>query len=367
MSWAIVMVVGRLKYVHRIVDRYGNARFYLRVNGQEHRLTGAVGSPEFLKKYNTLIALHYSGKLAPRPRQKVGRCIQTNCNGLRSPHPGSVEWVIVEYLKSQQYADLAVSTRRLYRAAFDVLRSILGRRILVRLDMDDVDEYCARIARERGSATADLHLRLISTLWKFSKGLPECRRNGRSNPTNDADKHYKVRTPHEPWPMSVQRRFLDVASPSLRLAFYLLLFTGQRRGDVVAMKWRDLDGNKIKVVQSKTSETVFVHIHKKLREALDAASREHENILTNRLGRPFTPGSLTNAFARTLIAIGARGYSVHGLRKTAAVALAEAGRSELEIMAVLGHRTSKMAIHYCRAANKTLLNENAIKAWETIL
>jgi hypothetical protein len=46
------------------------------------------------------------------------------------------------------------------------------------------------------------------------------------------------------------------------------------------------------------------------------------------------------------------------------VALAEAGRSEFEIMAVLGHKTSRMAVHYCREANKHRLNEKAIKAWE---
>jgi hypothetical protein len=46
-----------------------------------------------------------------------------------------------------------------------------------------------------------------------------------------------------------------------------------------------------------------------------------------------------------------------------AVTLAELGRSEFEIM-VLGHKRPNMAAYYCRKANKTRLNYNAIRAWE---
>ena len=43
---------------------------------------------------------------------------------------------------------------------------------------------------------------------------------------------------------------------------------------------------------------------------------------------------------------------LHGLRKCAARHLAEAGCSESEIMAITGHRTSRMVGHYTKAANK---------------
>ena len=43
---------------------------------------------------------------------------------------------------------------------------------------------------------------------------------------------------------------------------------------------------------------------------------------------------------------------LHGLRKTAARMLAEAGCSEAEIKAVTGHTTSTMVSYYTRAADK---------------
>jgi integrase len=272
------MVEGRLRYVKRVVDRYGKTRHYFRVNQRTYPLHGAVGSSEFLRSYNALLARHYSGRLKPSRRRSPQRP-ERPVRAL--PGPGSIEWVIIEYLKSRQFADFASATRKTYRSALDHMRLNIGKQILVRLDTEDVDLYCAQIAR-RGSACADLHLRLLSSLWKFSKGLPECRRKGRSNPTYDAEKRYTVRLPHEPWPLSVQRRFLEAASPSVRLAFHLLLFTGQRRSDVVQMKWSDFDGEKIRVTQGKTGELVSIHVHKKLRELLHTTPRVHERILTTK-------------------------------------------------------------------------------------
>jgi integrase len=62
--------------------------------------------------------------------------------------------------------------------------------------------------------------------------------------------------------------------------------------------------------------------------------------------------------------LGIKGYSFHGLRKNAAQALAEAGCSIDEIMAVTGHRSAKMALHYTKRAAKKQMAKNAIKRWE---
>ncbi|OSJ34883.1 tyrosine-type recombinase/integrase [Bradyrhizobium japonicum] len=348
----------RLKYVHRVPDRSGKTRHYFRIRRAEYAIQGEPGSAEYLKNYHALLALH-------QPRDRIRGGSKASRRALfQNWRPGSVGSVIRKYLKSNQHAALGDRTRLAYRRALEVIREKIGNRILVRLDTDDVDFYCAQIANEHGPSTADLHRHLISTLWKFSKGLRECRRKGRSNPTASANKHYRVKSPHKPWPVSVQRAFLQAAHPTLHLAFHLLLYTGQRRGDVVAMKWCDFDGNKIHIAQQKTAETISIHAHRRLREVLRATPRVSEHILTNRWGKPCTPGALTTAVKRRLKEIGAPRYTLHGLRKSAAVTLAELGCSELEIMAVLGHKTSKMALYYCREANKTRLNERAIRVWE---
>ena len=57
-------------------------------------------------------------------------------------------------------------------------------------------------------------------------------------------------------------------------------------------------------------------------------------------------------------------YVLHGLRKSAGVAMAEAGATVEQIMAVFGHKTPKMALYYCREANKRKLTNGAMSLWE---
>jgi integrase len=56
----------------------------------------------------------------------------------------------------------------------------------------------------------------------------------------------------------------------------------------------------------------------------------------------------------------ATGPAYHGLRHTAGKALAEAGCTEHQIAAVLGHRTLAMVQHYTRAARQKRLSTAAI-------
>lgn len=53
--------------------------------------------------------------------------------------------------------------------------------------------------------------------------------------------------------------------------------------------------------------------------------------------------------------LGVQGYTIHGLRHQRGMELAEAGCSEHEIMAQLGHVTPQMAAHYTKEARRKQL------------
>jgi integrase len=76
------------------------------------------------------------------------------------------------------------------------------------------------------------------------------------------------------------------------------------------------------------------------------------------------PESLSIAYRRLLSKLGYVGYSVHGLRKNAGVALADAGCDVQEIMAILGHRTYGMALHYTKRASQKRKSRSAVDKWE---
>jgi integrase len=62
--------------------------------------------------------------------------------------------------------------------------------------------------------------------------------------------------------------------------------------------------------------------------------------------------------------IGAKECSAHGLRCNAATALAEAGCSVPEIMAITGHKSFKEAQRYADHAQQKKLGEQAMAKWE---
>jgi integrase len=78
-------------------------------------------------------------------------------------------------------------------------------------------------------------------------------------------------------------------------------------------------------------------------------------------GRPVEESAFTKQFRRALIAANLPHLHFHGLRHTAGAALAEAGCSAKEIMAVLGHKTSAMVTKYTEGAEQRRLASAAIK------
>jgi integrase len=101
-----------------------------------------------------------------------------------------------------------------------------------------------------------------------------------------------------------------------------------------------------------------------LKDALDSAERKSEFILTTQNGAGYSAGSFCNMIAEASAQIGHKEYTAHGLRKNAAIALIEAGCEVPQVMAILGHKTWKMAMHYAQQRDQRKLAQQAIDKWE---
>jgi integrase len=367
-------VTLKLKYLKSVADRHGGDPFYyFRYHGKMTRLRGAADSTEFTAHYAELLAATKPSAvnniiaLAATPKAATMRPRPTRVGFL----PGSMAWVIDRYLtdKSSPYHKLAAGSRDNYRRFLDVLRDKFGALPIADLTRGNVTQLCKRITNERGQARGMLTLRLFSILWQYAITLPEAKiADDAHNPTRDVKLGYKIEKPAAAWPDEVQTRFLEGTSDRLKLAFHLLLYTGQRRSDVIKMRWADYDTitGFLRVVQQKTGETVPVRVHRELAKVLAATPRDSEFILTSSHGKPYLGSSLTHAFGYRLrdAGIDPGVYSVHGLRKTAGIKLAEAGATELEIMRVLGHTKADQAHAYCIEASKRKLTDAAMSKWE---
>jgi len=146
-----------------------------------------------------------------------------------------------------------------------------------------------------------------------------------------------------------------------RLALLLLLYTGQRRSDVIVMGRQHVGGDAIRVKQSKTGTHLVIPLHPDLRRVLAYLPKSGLTFLTTQYGSPFKDGaSFGNQFRQWCDAAGLTGRTAHGLRKSAAVRLVEAGCSSKEVAAITGHASLREIERYTKAAEQEKLARAAI-------
>lgn len=144
----------------------------------------------------------------------------------------------------------------------------------------------------------------------------------------------------------------------LRRAITLAIYTGQRRGDLIALSWKDIAGETIRLRQQKTGVELALPIHPALLEELAAwrAAARSDRVLENSAGLPWTDSGISSAVAVEIRRVRLPGHlSLHGLRKLAAVRLAQAGCSAHEIAAWTGHKTLQEVERYTAAASQERL------------
>ena len=153
-------------------------------------------------------------------------------------------------------------------------------------------------------------------------------------------------------------------------AYMLGRYTGQRRGDVLKMARGAYNGMLIAVKPTKSerhsddNEQLLIPAHKRLRAYLADLPKDALLFVVDDGGRAIAETAFSKEFRAALDAAGLRHLHFHGLRHTAGSALAEAGCSEKEIMAVLGHKTLSMVQKYTQGARRRWLATSAIAKLE---
>ncbi|MEM6539454.1 MAG: tyrosine-type recombinase/integrase [Pseudomonadota bacterium] len=145
------------------------------------------------------------------------------------------------------------------------------------------------------------------------------------------------------------------------LAFDLLIYTGQRRADVVRIGRQQVRDGALTTRQSKTGTEVEISVHPELRVSLEALPKKKITFLLTEYGKPFAVAGLANWFRDRVSEAGIpRGLLAHGLRKAACRGLAEAECTAPQIMAISGDRNLKELQTYIEAADKLRWAREAI-------
>jgi integrase len=269
--------------------------------------------------------------------------------------PGTFNRLAAEYFGSPDFFRLRPRTQHVYRLVIDRFLAEHGHRRVAEMRREDVKKIMGLKSATPGAAN-DL-LKKIRTLIKFAIDAgwraddPTLRIKAYPEHEFHTWTEAEIAQYEQHWPIGSRER----------TAFALHLYTGQRRADVARMAWTDLAGNAISVVQAKTGARLTIPLHPHLLTALRAWPRKHVVILTTAFDRPFSTAGYGNMMADAIAAASLPDHCVlHGLRKSAARRLAEAGCTEKEIAAVTGHRTLKEVARYTRAADQKRLAAGAV-------
>jgi integrase len=150
-----------------------------------------------------------------------------------------------------------------------------------------------------------------------------------------------------------------------RLAQALLLYTRQRRSDVVRMGRQHVRDGVIDVRQMKGGAFLQIPIHATLAKIISQTPSEHLTYLTTQFGKPFTSAGFGNWFRERCDEATLAHCTAHGLRKAAARRLAEAGCTAHEIAAITGHASLREVQRYTKAVDQTRLAASAMNKVRT--
>ena len=293
--------------------------------------------------------------------ERVARVMHLNAtlDGWREDvAPGSLAALIAHYRASPECRRLADSTRETYLRYLSLLERTVPEMSVAAIDRAWL--YEARDSMADTPRAANHLLSILSILLSFALD-----RGWRTDNPARHVKKLRGGKSYEPWPEAAVERFRAEASPRMVWAFELALHSGQRRADVLAMQWRHIADGLISVAQQKTGERLLIPIHRDLAEVLARIPRKGTNIIHREDGRAYTGSGFASIFQREKRRLGLTGLQFHGLRHTAGQLLAEAGATDREIMAILGHRTAAMVGRYTRGADQERLARAAIVKLET--
>lgn len=331
------MAVARLKFVHRYVDRHGRARYYLRRAGRKAiPLPGTPDDPAFLAAYTAALA-------ADDPPPETRRA------------PGSIAALIASYRHSAAFRQLSPRTQYVYGRVLDRVERDHGPKSVRTLEANHVRAIIAK--RAATPAAANHVLRTMRALLSHAveQGIRP------DNPAREVKRLRERKAPMRTWtePEIAAYEARWPIGTRQRLALALILYTGQRRSDVVRLGPQHVVGRSLVFRQQKTGAQIEIPIHADLQRII-AATPGGVTFLITEGGAAYTSAGFSQQFKEWGQMAGLREFVPHGGRKASLRRLAEAGASAHEIMSVSGHRTLAEAQRYTLEADRRRLAVKAV-------
>lgn len=272
--------------------------------------------------------------------------------------PGTMGALIAAAVASERYHALSASYRRVLRLHLSDLMERAGKAHYADLRTRHIRADLSRFTRSPQRNRLKAWRWLIR--WAVDAGLIE------DDPTVGIRLPSSDGTGHTPWSreeITLFRKHWPMGTPQ-RAAMELLHWTGARISDAVRLGPMMVDEDGVLTFrQQKTGDPAHVPWTCPLPEyatemesdrhlCLEAVPGDTMLWLVTQAGAPRTSRGLGNLIRAAAREAGIEGRSAHGLRKSRAIALAEAGATPHQIAAWTGHQTLAEVTRYTRETDR---------------
>jgi site-specific recombinase XerD len=329
----------RPQYLHREVTRHGTVAWYVRVDhGPRIRIRASFGTPDFQAEYD-----------AARSGQRI------TSTGVKF-NTQTFGWLIARYRETDNaegtWGNLSPATRAQREPFLHEACNKAGTEPIARITRVVIEKSMA----VRTPAMAKHFLYAMRGLFQWAVAAGHC--------TGDPTVGVKAMLPksdgHLTWSADWCRMFEArwARGTPERLDYDVLYFTGLRIGDAVRLGRQHLNAGGIRA--EKTGKWIPIPIDEmpELAVVLAAAPANALTFITGRGGRPMTSHAFGARFRRAARIAGVPG-TAHGLRKTRATLIVEAGGTDAELNAFMGWTGTQMAQLYTRSRDQALLARRA--------
>jgi integrase len=318
------------------LNRHGVRVWYYREGqGPRTRIRGDFGSPEF----NAALKAARGGAGAP-----VGKTMLSHTD------PNAFGWLVEQFLASPAHLQKEAPTQKARR---NVLRRIVdkGAGAQAFRELTDIDIRALRdqIAATGAVAMANGAVAILRVMFSWAV---EDAKLLRANPCLGVKAlKYQGGTNHV-WTDEEMMRF-EAAYPlgtRERLAYALLLYSGQRSGDIVRLGRQHIKDGWLTIHAGKTGKASQVPVLDVLSEAIAATKTGDLTFLVGDEGAPLQVSSFGRWFRDACDKAGVPDCTPHGLRHAGATRLAARGASTATLQCIYGW-SLPMAERYTKTAS----------------
>lgn len=293
---------------------------------------------------------YYAWRGGPRIHAKphteafVVECMEYRA-GRVAPKPETLESLIELFTGTRDepnpdFEKLARTTQRDHRYAF-------------RLILEEWPELPIEITQQRGmkadirnwhNSFAGNPRKADKLLFSLSKLFSYAIENERldKNPCTGINRLYDGSRKDNIWMPDQLALFRAHAPEHVRNVFEAAVYTGQRQGDLLSLKWSQYDGTHFAFLQSKKKTRARILLHPALKEIVDRLPRSAITVFTNSRGKPWTSDGFKSSFGKEQKRAGISGVTFHDLRGTFITQKAREGATALQIAAITGHSAAQV-------------------------